>query len=120
MSELGASNRRISQGPRWPDVRGWVAVGMFALTTFLLMLMRDPGMRGDEFFQTIATVIISNGLMAVVGWAYSSSPKQTEAQPVKIEQPANDPVPTTDIPTTTVTAAEQEEQAPWDRQSANS
>lgn len=57
----------------WPDARGWIGIGVFGLTILLLMMMRDPDMRGDEFFQTIATVIISNGLMAVVAWAYSAT-----------------------------------------------
>ena len=56
-----------------PDARGWIGLGIFGLTVLLIMLMRDRQLREDEFFQTIATVIISNGLMGVVSWAYAAT-----------------------------------------------
>ena len=56
-----------------PDARGWIGLGIFGLTILLIMLMRDRQLREDEFFQTIATVIISNGLMGVVSWAYAAT-----------------------------------------------
>lgn len=56
-----------------PDARGWIGIGVFSLTVMLILLMRDDTLRQDEFFQTIATVIISNGFMAVVAWAYSAT-----------------------------------------------
>lgn len=57
----------------WPDARGWIGTGVFCLSVMLLWMMRDPNLRNDEFFQTIVTVIISNGLMAVVAWAYAAT-----------------------------------------------
>lgn len=57
----------------WPDARGWIGIGIFAISVMLLWMLRDRSLREDEFFQTIATVIISNGLMAVVAWAYSAT-----------------------------------------------
>lgn len=59
---------------QWPDSRGWVGFGVFAMSVMLLWMMKeDRVLREDEFFQTIATVIISNGLMAVVAWAFSAT-----------------------------------------------
>lgn len=58
---------------KWPDARGWIGIGVFALSVMLLWMMKDPELRGDEFFQTIATVIIANGLMAVISWAYAAT-----------------------------------------------
>lgn len=63
----------MNQWPRWPDARGWIGFGIFALTVMLLWMMKDDELRADEFFQTIATVIVANGLMAVVAWAYSTT-----------------------------------------------
>lgn len=57
----------------WPDARGWIGIGVFALTIMLLRMMKDPALRSDEFFQTIATVVIANGLMAVISWAYAAT-----------------------------------------------
>lgn len=58
----------------WPDARGWIGVGVFAISIMLLWMMKaDRQLREDEFFQTIATVVISNGLMAVVAWAYAAT-----------------------------------------------
>lgn len=59
---------------KWPDARGWIGVGVFAISTMLLWMMKvDSELRKDQFFQTIATVIISNGLIAVVAWAYAAT-----------------------------------------------
>jgi hypothetical protein len=58
---------------KMPDARGWIGIGVFALSVMLLWMMKDPALRGDEFFQTIATVIIANGLMAVISWAYAAT-----------------------------------------------
>lgn len=58
---------------KWPDARGWIGIGVFALSIMLLWMMKDRSLREDEFFQTIATVIISNGLMAVIAWAYAAT-----------------------------------------------
>lgn len=100
-----------------PDARGWVGIGVFSISVMLLWMMKeDRSLREDEFFQTVATVIISNGLMAVVAWAYSATKgggeqaevnariaesvvakQSTEPQPVTIENKPSDPVPTTDV-----------------------
>lgn len=67
--------RRNNQAPWWfPDARGWIGIGVFAISVMLIQLLKsDPSLRQDEFFQTIATVIISNGLMGVVAWAYAAT-----------------------------------------------
>lgn len=110
------SDRKITEMPYWPDARGWIGIGVFSITVMLILLMRDQSMREDEFFQTIATVIISNGFMAVVSWAYAATKgggeladknaeivKEAAAptgtpKPVVIEQPTDKPVPTVEQP----------------------
>lgn len=60
--------------PWWvPDARGWIGLGVFAVTVLLLRMMREPAMREDEFFQTIATMVISSGFLSVVAWAYAAT-----------------------------------------------
>lgn len=58
----------------WPDARGWIGFAAFVLTVMILWMMKeDRSLREDEFFQTIAAVIISNNWIAVVSWAYSAT-----------------------------------------------
>lgn len=60
---------------RWPDARGWIGLGAFFLTVMVLwMLAVFPDLRQDEFFKTIATLIIGTGFInGVVSWAYSAT-----------------------------------------------
>lgn len=58
----------------WPDARGWIAIASFAMAVMVLWMMKiDRALREDEFFQTIATVVIANGWLAVVAWAFSAT-----------------------------------------------
>jgi hypothetical protein len=58
-----------------PDARGWIGIGVFVLTVMVLwMLAIFPELRHDEFFKTIATLIIGTGFVnGVVSWAYSAT-----------------------------------------------
>lgn len=73
LKDKPVSDRRIDQMPHWPDARGWIGIAVVAITVMLLWMMREQALREDEFFQTIATVIISNGFMALVAWAYAAT-----------------------------------------------
>lgn len=98
----------------WPDPRGWVAIASFSLAVMVIWMMKeDRSLRGDEFFQTIATIIIANGWMAVVSWAFAATKGGGEladrnAEIVKqvvpsadnrmvIDQPENKPIPVKEI-----------------------
>ncbi len=107
-------------GPGWPDARGWIGLGVFALSVMLLgMMYADTGFRGDEFVQTIATLVIGTGFVGgAVAWAYSatktggelseSSARIAEAaagvplahpaepMPVIVANTTSEPVPTSD------------------------
>jgi len=61
-------------GPGWPDARGWIGIGVFAMSVMLLWMMKDPALREDEFFQTIATHVIGTAFVGgLVSWAYSAT-----------------------------------------------
>lgn len=57
------------KGPGWPDARGLVAAGYFALAFYLLyMIGQNPAqLLGNSAFMTVATLIIGTGGLGVVG-----------------------------------------------------
>jgi len=62
--------------PWWaPDARGWIGIGVFALSVMLLTMMyNSAAFRNDEFIQTIATLVIGTGFVGgVVAWAYAAT-----------------------------------------------
>lgn len=67
-------------GPGWPDARGWVGISVVGMSVMLLWMMTDPQIREDEFFQTIATLVIGTGFVGgVVSWAYAATKGGGEA-----------------------------------------
>lgn len=94
----------------WPDARGYVAISSFCLAVMVIWMMKiDRSLREDEFFQTIATIIIANGWMAVVSWAFAATKGGGELadknasivekhmngiKEVEINQPIDKPIPT--------------------------
>ena len=64
----------------WPNARDWIGLGTFSLTIMILwMIKEDQTLRNDEFFKTIATLIIGTGFInGVVSWAYSATKGGTE------------------------------------------
>lgn len=73
------TQRKLRDGPGWPDARGWIGLGTFALSVMVLvMLKEDASVREDEFFQTLATLIVGSGLLSVIAWAYGSTKGGTE------------------------------------------
>lgn len=69
------TRRRMNEWPEWPDARGWIGIGVFALSVMLLAMMyNDAKFREDEFVQTIATLVIGTGFVGgAVAWAYSAT-----------------------------------------------
>jgi hypothetical protein len=66
---------------KWPNARDWIGIGTFGLSVMVLWMMKDPVLREDEFFQTIATAIILTGFLGgPVSWAYAATKGGGEAQ----------------------------------------
>jgi energy-coupling factor transporter transmembrane protein EcfT len=59
----------------FPDARGWVGVSVYALAIYLITLMAFvPGLRGDEFFKTITTLVVGTAFVnGVVSWAFGAT-----------------------------------------------
>lgn len=58
-----------------PDGRGWVAMASFALVIILLlMISADPTLKHDDFFKTIATLLIGTAWVnGPVAWAFQAT-----------------------------------------------
>lgn len=105
------------------DARGWIGLGCYILVIILLgMMWADKTLLKDDFFKVIATAIILTGWNnGPVGWAYQATKGGAEAaessariaeqaasaalptlagapQPVRIDQPADQPVPVENKP----------------------
>lgn len=61
--------------PGWPDQRGWMAIGLFALTAWIVWLSRPiNGAEPSEFFKTLAGAIVVTGFLnGVIGHLFTSS-----------------------------------------------
>lgn len=57
------------------DARGWVGIGVYVMAVMVIWMMAVfPELRADEFFKTIATLIIGTAFVnGVVSWAYSAT-----------------------------------------------
>ena len=66
---------------RLPDLRAWVATGLFGLTAYVLHLMSsNPALANSQLFTALATAIVVSGLIGgVVAFLYGSS-KSSQAK----------------------------------------
>jgi ABC-type branched-subunit amino acid transport system permease subunit len=66
-------DRRAANSKRM-DARGWIGFGVYVLCWAVIALLATvPELRSDEFFKTIATLIIGAFIKDVVGWAYQAT-----------------------------------------------
>lgn len=72
--------RKLNEWPEWPNARDWIGLGTFVLTVMLFwMIKEDQSLRQDEFFKTLATLVIGTGFInGVVSWAYSATKTGSE------------------------------------------
>lgn len=70
------------KGPGWPDQRGWMAMGMYAMSGWVLWLARPlNGAEPSEFFKTLASAVVVTGFLnGVLGFLYTSSKATAEAR----------------------------------------
>lgn len=59
---------------RWPDARGWIGIGVFALTVMVfVMTAAVPELRDNEYFKTLGTLVVGAFIKDVVSWAYAAT-----------------------------------------------
>lgn len=100
------------------DARGWIGISVFALVlVILLMIALSADLRQDEFFKTVATLLVGAFIKDVVGWAYTATKQGgelAERNQALVEHAANAPVapppvpqsPSEPVPTIEAAAAE--------------
>lgn len=62
-------------GPGWPDARGWIGIGSYALVVLVVILIwQDRTLLNNDFFKVIATAIILTGWNGgPLSWAYAAT-----------------------------------------------
>lgn len=56
----------LIKGPGWPDARGWVIVGFFALEAYLLrMIELNDKLLSNASFMQLATTITAGGVLLI-------------------------------------------------------
>lgn len=54
------------KGPGWPDFRGWVAFGFFALTFYLLDMIRaNPALLANASFMQVLSTVLAGGVLLI-------------------------------------------------------
>lgn len=63
-----------------PDTRGWVVIGLFLLTFYVITLIAlNPALANVQLFATIATLLIgAGGLLAAVSFYLGSSKSSSD------------------------------------------
>lgn len=77
---------------RMPDTRGWLVVGAFALTFYILTLIAmNPKLAEVQLFGAIAMAIVSGGLGAAFGFYLGSSKGSSDKDAVLSAQVEKQP-----------------------------
>lgn len=54
------------RGPGWPDARGWVIVGFFALEFYMLYLIKEDGtLLANAAFMQVMTALTTGGVLMI-------------------------------------------------------
>lgn len=57
---------RSRRGPGWPDARGWVIAGFFALEFYMLYLIKEDGtLLANASFMQVMTAISTGGVLLI-------------------------------------------------------
>ena len=69
------------KGPGWPDNRGWMALGLFAMTAWVLWLARPGQPEPSEYFKILSQAVVITGFInGVLSFLYTSSKSTAEAR----------------------------------------
>lgn len=74
-----------------PDTRGWVALGLFALTAMIFLMIREtPTLTANQGFMFLAQAVIVSGLIGgVIAFLFSATkgPDSKAAAPDQSQTP---------------------------------
>lgn len=77
-----------------PDARGFIALGLFALTFFLFALLAlNPHLADIQLFGVLATAVISGGFGGMLGFYYGSSRSSSDKDATIAAQITKDAAP---------------------------
>lgn len=66
LSSIVEKPRFSISGPGWPDMRGWVAIGFFAVTFYVLwMIKQNPALLANASFMQLAGALMTGGPLLV-------------------------------------------------------
>lgn len=61
-----AMGKRPVRGPGWPDARGWVIFGFFALEFYMLYLIKEDGtLLANAAFMQVMTALTTGGILLI-------------------------------------------------------
>lgn len=70
---------RVSRGPGWPDSRGWVILGFFALEFYMFYLIKEDGtLLANAAFMQVMTAITTGGVLAIAQNLYGGTRSSSE------------------------------------------
>lgn len=76
------------------DSRGWVSIGLFALTLIVVALLAlNPSLQDNKLFATLAQAIVITGLINLAASFYFGASKSGEAISAPPVAPAAAPAP---------------------------
>lgn len=78
-----------------PDTRGWVVIGLFLLSAYVITLLAlNPHLAEVQLFDTLATAVVgAGGLLAAVGYYVGSSKSSTDKDATISKQLDKGPTP---------------------------
>jgi len=75
-----------------PD--GVAGAGIFGLTCYVLSILAEkPELADNDLFKTLSQALVVQGLVGLAMAAWFTKRASSEAQPVEVRQPANNPIP---------------------------
>ena len=91
----------------WPDERGFIVIGLFALTGYILYRAGPHGSeQPSEFFKAIGQAVVLTGFLAAVGFFFQASKGASEANS-RADKALGLVTPPTPPPSTTTTTTTQ-------------
>lgn len=66
MTDQTTTPKHRHRGPAWPDFRGWVAMGFFAITFYMLwMIDQHPAFLDNASFMQVLSTVLAGGVLLI-------------------------------------------------------